>query len=301
MGEVSLFLLNWIEISFYLTLLTWVSMILPVDGSQFSLWYFCVLLCCSGVETFCSRPFFRSYFVFIWNDALIAPCCKQLVLDQCDVNQCAAQEGICRHVDVLLWPGPARPGPYVTDGAVFIFDCPSPRPWSSPLLSVAVCLLLHLFCAWSRPTTAASCCELTDVADLQAEIEPRWLLHPTRLPPVMFRLSCPSSGCLCLRSVYFVPPLYRFAWAHQPPAARLSLSVPETNHSLLHLNFSRPEKLLIQKLEGPLWETGSGDPDCGWVIDVKQKLKIFFPPVCYQIILKDLEGNLESRMIAWIR
>lgn len=112
MGEVSLFLLNWIEISFYLTLLTWVSMILPVDGSQFSLWYFCVLLCCSGVETFCSRPFFRSYFVFIWNDALIAPCCKQLVLDQCDVNQCAAQEGICRHVDVLLWPGPARPVHY---------------------------------------------------------------------------------------------------------------------------------------------------------------------------------------------
>lgn len=83
-------------------------MILPVDGSQFSLWYVCVLLCCSGVETFCSRPFFRSYFEFFFNDALIAPCCKQLVLGQCDVNQCAAQEGICRHVDVLLWPGPAR-------------------------------------------------------------------------------------------------------------------------------------------------------------------------------------------------
>ena len=136
-----------------------------------------------------------------------------------DVNHCATQQvaaGMSRSScgPIRYWWSSIYLWLSITSALI-----PSPAVWSC---CEAVCLLLHLFCAWSRPATAASCCELTDVADLQAEIEPRWLLRPMRLPSVMFRLSCPSSCCLCLHSVYFVPPLYRSAWAHQPPAARLS-------------------------------------------------------------------------------
>lgn len=100
------------------------------------------------------------------------------------------------------------------------FDSISPRPCTSPITTPAVCrhdavcLLLRSFLCTLYWVLLLQ--PRTDMAVLQCRHWAKMAAWPPSLWH-MLGFSYPSFCCHCLHSLFvLVPPLYRFAWAHQP-------------------------------------------------------------------------------------
>lgn len=138
-------------------------------------------------------------------------------------------------------PRPPPPPPPPPPTLLFL-----PLPWC------CFCLCIHFVhdvvrpqCISSRPPAVTTHTERHGWSTVQRLSQDGCLTPTVRL---MLRFSCQFLFCLCLHSVsfYFSPLQVCMSSSACPliPAVLLFISSPDTNRSLLHLNFNRPETAL---------------------------------------------------------